>query len=161
MSKKEKISRKDFLSIASVAIGGVIGAAIGIPAVSYVLSPALKDEEAIDLIPLGSASKVEIGLPTLFKAKIQHKAGWIDNEQEVSFYVYTENNRDYIAISNVCTHLGCRVRWVEDDETFACPCHNASFSKEGEVISGPPPRALDRFQVVVENGQLFVTGETL
>lgn len=155
---EEKASRRDFLGIATFAIGGLISAVVGIPAVAYIVGPALKKEDTQNWIPLGAASKVEIGVPTLFKTKIQQQAGWIMNEQELSFYVFTENGRDYVAMSNICTHLGCRVRWVEDGELFFCPCHNAAFDKSGEVAEGPPPRPLDRYSVKVEDGQLYVLG---
>lgn len=152
------VSRKGFFEIAIFSIGGVIGLAMGIPAVAYVLGPALKRTTEQNWIPLGTASKVEIGTPTLFKATIEQKAGWITNQQELTFYILTENGRDFIAMSNICTHLGCRVRWVEDETQFFCPCHNAVFDKEGEVVSGPPPAPLTRFDVKVENDQLFVRG---
>jgi len=155
---KKEVKRKDFLSLAILAIGGVISFAIGIPAVAYILGPALKKANEQNWIPLGSVSKVELGVPTLFKAKVEQKAGWITNEQELTFYVLTDNGRDFIAMSNVCTHLGCRVRWVEDQDQFFCPCHNAAFDKQGEVASGPPPKPLDKFEVKVENDQLFVLG---
>jgi Rieske Fe-S protein len=80
------------------------------------------------------------------------------NEEEISIYVLTDDGREFIAMSNVCTHLGCRVRWISDQQLFFCPCHNASFDVEGVVLSGPPPRPLDRFEVKAEDGQLFVLG---
>jgi len=156
--KNPEVSRKDFLGIATFSIGGLISAIVGIPAISYIIGPALKQEKAQNWIPLGAVSKVEINVPTLFKTKITQKAGWIVNERELSFYVLTNNGREFTAMSNVCTHLGCRVRWVSDEETFFCPCHNAQFTKDGEVASGPPPRALDRYEVKVEDDQLFVLG---
>ncbi len=156
--EKKDVNRKDFLSMAILAIGGVISFAIGIPAVAYILGPALRKATEQNWIPLGAVSKVEVGVPTLFKAKIEQKAGWITNEQELTFYVLTDNGRDFVAMSNVCTHLGCRVRWVEDQEQFFCPCHNAAFDKQGDVVSGPPPKPLDKFEVKVENDQLFVLG---
>ncbi|MEJ2512709.1 MAG: ubiquinol-cytochrome c reductase iron-sulfur subunit [Anaerolineales bacterium] len=155
---KKEVGRKDFLSLAIYAIGGVISFAIGIPAVAYILGPALKKADQQNWIPLGSSSKVEVGVPTLFKAKIEQKAGWITNEQELTFYVITDNGRDFVAMSNVCTHLGCRVRWVDNQGQFFCPCHNAVFDKEGQVVAGPPPKPLNRFEVKVENDQLFVLG---
>jgi Rieske Fe-S protein len=115
-------------------------------------------EQGQEWIRLGSASKVELGVPTLFKARIQRKTGWIVNEEELAIYVRTDNGRDFVAMSNVCTHLGCRVRWISDDDQFFCPCHNAVFDSEGGVVAGPPPRALDRYEVKVEDGQLFVLG---
>jgi len=136
----------------------VISLGIGIPAIAYIIGPALKREERQEKIRLGAASKVEIGVPTLFKTKIEHQTGWITNETELSFYVITENGRDFAAMSNVCTHLGCRVRWNADQEQFFCPCHNAVFDKDGNVVDGPPPRPLDRYEINVEDDQLYVIG---
>lgn len=58
------------------------------------------------------------------------------------------------ALSTVCTHLGCRVRW--EGEKFLCPCHNAAFDKNGNVVSGPPPRPLDRYDVEVVDGSVYL-----
>ncbi len=94
--------------------------------------------------------------PYLFKANIERTTGWIVNQEELSAYVLTDDGRNYIAMSNICSHLGCRVRWIADQDGFFCPCHNAVFNKEGQVVSGPPPRPLDRFEVKVEDDQLFL-----
>jgi Rieske Fe-S protein len=136
----------------------LIGVALGIPAIAYIVGPALAREETKNWITLGSTNKVELGTPTLFKTKIQRETGWIVNEEELTVYVLTENGRDFAAMSNICTHLGCRVRWIDDRGEFFCPCHNAVFDKDGNVVSGPPPRPLDRFETKVEDGQLFILG---
>lgn len=156
--KAENLNRKEFLSTATFTLGGLIGLGLGIPAIIYVIGPALQVQEEQNWIRLGSVSKVELGNPTLFKATIERKTGWIVNQEEISFYVLTDNGREYIAMSNICTHLGCRVRWIEDQGEFFCPCHNGIFAKDGSVVSGPPPRPLDRFDVKVEDDQLYVLG---
>lgn len=158
MSNEERVGRRDFLKFAIMGMGGLISTIMAIPAVAFLIGPALKKVEDQNWIAVGTVSKVEIGTPTLFKAKIQRQAGWILDEQELSFYILTNDGRDFVAMSNICTHLGCRVRWVSSEETFFCPCHNAAFDKEGAVASGPPPRALDRYEVKVEDNQLFVLG---
>lgn len=158
MSKENKINRRDFLGVATWAIGGLISAGMGIPAIAYIIGPALHDDKTQDWIRLGSTSKVELGTPSLFKARIERRAGWIVEEEKLSIYVLTGNGRDFIAMSNVCTHLGCRVRWISGREQFYCPCHDGIFDKEGNVVSGPPPRPLDRYEVKVENDQLFILG---
>jgi menaquinol-cytochrome c reductase iron-sulfur subunit len=154
----ETIDRREFLGTATVAIGGFISLGIGVPAVVYVVSPALQDSAEQDWIQLGSVSKVEIDTPTLFKTTIERQTGWIISQQEVSVYVLTDNGRDFVAMSNICTHLGCRVRWIADQRQFFCPCHNAAFDEAGNVVNGPPPRPLDRYEVKVENDQLYIKG---
>jgi len=158
MTEEKELSRRSFSSLAVWAIGGLISAGVGIPAIAYIIGPALQRAEAQNWIRLGSTAKVELGIPTLFKAKIQRKTGWIANEEELSVYVRTDDGRDFKAMSNICTHLGCRVRWVADREEFFCPCHNGVFDKDGNVVSGPPPRPLNRYEVRVEDGQLSILG---
>jgi menaquinol-cytochrome c reductase iron-sulfur subunit len=154
-SEKTNVSRRDFMKTAIVGIGGVIGAAIGLPAIAYVVGPALQQNTS-EWIRLGSAAKVELNMPTLFKTTIEKQTGWINAQEEFSVYVLTTNGQEFVVMSNVCTHLGCRVRWIPEQDGFFCPCHNGVFSKDGNVVSGPPPRALDRFEVKVEDGTLFV-----
>ncbi len=152
------VSRREFLRTITWAIGALLGAGLGIPAIAYIIGPALQGQKVEQWIPLGSASKVELGTPTLFRADIERSAGWITNTEELSVYILTENGRDFMAMSNVCTHLGCRVRWIPDQSEFFCPCHNGVYSKDGSVVSGPPPTPLDQFQVKVEDDRLFILG---
>ena len=158
MNGSSIMSRRKFMRSAIAAIGGFIGAAMAIPAIAYIVGPAVQRNQQQEWIRLGSASKVEIGTPTLFKTKIEKQTGWIINETELTFYVITEDGRNYVAMSNICTHLGCRVRWISDENQFFCPCHNAIFDEDGNVMTGPPPRPLDRYEVKVEEDQLFILG---
>lgn len=50
----------------------------------------------------------------------------------------------FYAISSVCTHLGCNVRYIAG-EGFACPCHGSKFDLNGQVVKGPAPRPLAWF----------------
>ena len=71
-------------------------------------------------------------------------------------YVYSEDGRNFTAMSNVCTHLGCRVRWIAESQQFFCPCHNGIYDKQGNVLSGPPPRPLDRYELNIKDNDLYV-----
>jgi menaquinol-cytochrome c reductase iron-sulfur subunit len=158
MGEEPRVSRRDFLAAATWAIGVLMGAGIGLPAIAYIVGPALQEEQSAEWIRLGSTSKVELGIPTLFKVRIERQTGWIVNEEEISVYVLTENGRDFIAMSNICTHLGCRVRWIDEQNRFFCPCHNGIFDKEGQIVSGPIPRPLDQYEVKIEDERLFMRG---
>lgn len=47
--------------------------------------------------------------------------------------------------SAVCTHLGCLVKWLPNEEVFLCPCHAGRFDANGVNISGPPPSPLQAY----------------
>ncbi len=61
------------------------------------------------------------------------------------------------AFSAVCTHLTCTVRYEGDTSTLLCPCHNGRFDLAGNVISGPPPRPLEAYEVEVSGPDIFVS----
>jgi len=64
------------------------------------------------------------------------------------------------ALSTVCPHLGCIVRWVPESQHLACPCHRASFDLEGNVREGPPPRPLTAYAVTVHGERVIVRRRT-
>jgi Rieske Fe-S protein len=59
------------------------------------------------------------------------------------------------AFSAICTHLDCTVQFKADTAQVWCACHNGLYDLAGNVVSGPPPRPLERFAVNVrgEPGQ--------
>jgi menaquinol-cytochrome c reductase iron-sulfur subunit len=155
MEKHEDISRRDAMKTAISLIGGLIGAALGIPAIAYLIGPSLKTNQ-VNWVRVGPLSGIELGTPTLFKPKVARQNGWITEEEEIAVYVLTENGREFLAMSNICTHLGCRARWIPEQGQFFCPCHNGVYDKYGYVISGPPPRPLDEFETKIEDDNLFI-----
>ena len=73
---------------------------------------------------------------------------------------------DFLALSSICPHLGCRVHWEGPKRRFFCPCHNGVFDPTGRPVSGPPADAdqeLSRYELKVEGPLLFlgVTTATL
>ena len=75
-----------------------------------------------------------------------------DNE----FYLVRLEDGGFLALHRKCTHLGCSVPWLPDEERFACPCHASAFDMRGAVLSSPAPRPLDLFAVAIRNGQVLV-----
>ena len=61
-----------------------------------------------------------------------------------------------LAIGTVCSHLGCAVFYRSKKKMFDCPCHQGVFDGEGNPVSGPPERPLDRYPVTVSEGKVFV-----
>ena len=75
----------------------------------------------------------------------------------------TEVNGEIVALSEKCTHLGCRVPFCESSGLFECPCHGSVFNRAGDYVSGPSPRGMDRFPTEVgDDGFLYInTGERI
>jgi len=72
-----------------------------------------------------------------------------------SIIIHTKD-KGYIALSRVCTHLGCLVNYDKARQIFICPCHAGTFDLEGNVISGPPPIPLPRYAVKVADGNIVI-----
>jgi cytochrome b6-f complex iron-sulfur subunit len=72
------------------------------------------------------------------------------------FWLSTVPNEGFVALYQVCTHLGCLPKWVPVNNRFECPCHGSKYQKDGHYIEGPAPRSLDRFKTVIT----FTDGST-
>ena len=49
-----------------------------------------------------------------------------------------DTGNTFVAFSNSCPHLGCKVHWEAQRERFFCPCHQGVFDADGIARSGPP-----------------------
>jgi cytochrome b6-f complex iron-sulfur subunit len=52
-----------------------------------------------------------------------------------------------IALSTICTHLGCIPNWLAGENKFKCPCHGSGYYITGINFEGPTPRPLERFAI--------------
>ncbi len=57
------------------------------------------------------------------------------------------------AVSRTCTHLGCRVNFLEDKRIIECPCHQSRFTPEGKLIRGPAKKNLPVFPVKLQTNE--------
>ncbi|XOF35146.1 MAG: ubiquinol-cytochrome c reductase iron-sulfur subunit [Candidatus Electrothrix sp. YB6] len=68
---------------------------------------------------------------------------------EHDFILFARSDKAW-AVSRTCTHLGCRVNFLEDRQLIECPCHQSRFTEEGRLINGPAGKDLPVFPVEVE-----------
>lgn len=66
------------------------------------------------------------------------------------------NTSELVALSSLCPHKGCVVKWDKDEQNLACPCHDSFFEINGSVIKGPANQPLDVYQVKEEGGTILV-----
>lgn len=74
--------------------------------------------------------------------------------------IVRDSDGDLHALSAVCTHLGCLVKWNTEDQYVECPCHDAAFALSGEVLAGPAPEPLPKITVGVEDGMIRLEAES-
>jgi Rieske Fe-S protein len=158
MADSHEVQRRDFVNIVLAGLGSVIGLIIGIPAIAYLISPAVKVQEEEAWISLGPLEAYPLDEPTLFSYTRTKVNGWEKTVNSYGAYVWRsgEGEEDIKVYSNMCTHLSCRVTWQEDRNIYFCPCHDGRFNKEGEIVAGPPPKPLYEFEYKVEEGELSI-----
>lgn len=133
--------RRKFLGI---CVGGLVAAgaaAAAWPVVGF-LSPKSGDDAAAKVtIPEKDIPEGE--------AKFFEYAG-------SSAVIVRKRGGGLVALSAICTHLGCIVQWQKERQEFLCPCHAGLFTAEGVVLSGPPPKPLPPIPFTVADGVVTV-----
>lgn len=140
--------RRSFLNwLLAGAIISLVGATL-YPIARYLYPRKVKAGQA-DWLEVASLSELPVGGGKL--VKYGREPVWVIHPSE----------GDYRALSAVCTHLGCIIKWnVEYPEGhrghFYCYCHAGVFDSLGNVLSGPPPKPLPSYQVRVSGGKVHV-----
>jgi menaquinol-cytochrome c reductase iron-sulfur subunit len=132
----------------------VIGMGVAAVGVSpLVLAGCARSEPVEVTVPLDVAS-LPVDEPTLVAFDVPRADGstgkgsaWFLRQLDDSLVVYDPR----------CTHQGCAYAWEDGDTVFACVCHKAAFDRDGNVLYGPPPRALDRFPATVTGSTIVLT----
>lgn len=78
---------------------------------------------------------------------------------KVEGVVVNRGGGDFLALSAVCTHLGCILQLDAAASRLDCPCHRAAFGLDGVVLHHEQPRPLrplPRIPVRVRDGQVEV-----
>jgi Rieske Fe-S protein len=157
MAGSKHISRRDFITMVTAGVGAFITAAVGLPAIAYLIEPALQSGSSKDAwVPLGKLDSFEVGKPALATFTRSKVNGWEKSVNSYGAFVLRKSETEVVVLSNVCTHLSCRVNWESDKQQYVCPCHDAHFNIDGKVVAGPPPRPLDVYQTKVDNGILSI-----
>ncbi len=152
---ESKTGRRTFHLSFIYGLWGLITAALSVPAVAYLLFPPKRREdtgfvEAADLAQLALKQPEEV---VFRRNKVD---GWKISSEKDTAWVVRLSESEVVAFAPQCTHLGCAYHWDERRDHFVCPCHTSAFSIDGRVLTGPAPRALDRYETKVEGGKLLL-----
>ena len=133
--------RRTFLGICLAGLGALAAAAVGWPVFRYVAPGSSREAAGKDVIPEKEIAEGE--------AKFFEYAG-------SSAVLVRKKDGNLVALSAVCTHLGCIVQWQKDKQDFLCPCHAGHYSADGIVTAGPPPKPLPKIPFSVAGGNITV-----
>lgn len=133
----------------------IVASAVFGPIVGFIGSP-LKRRAKTKWVPILDESELPEGLVREVKFTVQVQDGYHVVDRAYTLYLRRKDG-EVAAIDPSCTHLGCRVRYQDDKQRFFCPCHGGVFDQEGNVVSGPPPKPLERHNVKVEAGKIWVS----
>jgi menaquinol-cytochrome c reductase iron-sulfur subunit len=154
----DAIPRRDFLGLATVALGGLIAMVLAIPGAAYILSPLRRKARAGALHTLTGLNELEVGVPKSFAIIEERQDSWVKYPREPVGSVWLirqppGSHPPVLAFQSECPHLGCAVNLKADRSGFLCPCHTSAFTLEGAATNQVPPRPMDRLEVEVSSDE--------
>lgn len=149
----EAIDRRRFLARVCMGCGALCGAALAIPAVSFVLAPLFRDSPDL-WRRLGKVDSFKVGETVQVMFVDPSPLPWAGVTARSAAWLRRSSADEFIAFAVNCSHLGCPVRWHQDASLFMCPCHGGVYYADGQVAAGPPPRPLSRYPVRVQDGEV-------
>ncbi len=141
---EKKITRRKFLNY---ILGGGVSALMATAAYSlfrYITPPEGTETAGSSVV---AAKKGDLALNSGKIFKFGDKPGILINTA----------GGELVAFNAVCTHLNCTVQYDPQARYIWCACHNGRFDLAGKVISGPPPRPLERYKVNTRGDDIIVS----
>jgi menaquinol-cytochrome c reductase iron-sulfur subunit len=148
-------TRRAFHLAAIYILGALIGLALAIPTLLYLLVPPRPRKQS-RWLDAGDISQLTPGSPIEMNFQESRLDGWKLVTAKKSAWVVKEPNNQIVAFGPQCTHLGCAYHWEASSNKFMCPCHGSYFALDGKVLEGPAPRPLDRYVTKIENSRLQI-----
>ena len=142
-------SRRDFLKAGILAASGIIAATAAWPLARLALHktppvpPVFVDAVMLSDMPEVGVRRVDLSLA---------KGG----RPDARVFIKRTLDGNIIALSAVCSHLGCIVNYDRLKDQFVCPCHGGRYDGNGKNISGPPPAPLTRLPVRIVGAYIQV-----
>ena len=142
---EEDVTRREFARYLVAGAGVMAAGNLGLAAWTQLRSINAGEPRA--LLPLAD---VEVGSTHLFRYPT-------DDDPAILLRLA---DREVVAFSQKCTHLGCVVYYQPEEQRWHCPCHEGNFdTRTGSVLSGPPTRPLGRIDVEIrDDGQIWALG---
>jgi Rieske Fe-S protein len=158
MTAEEGISRRGALVKLGVFLNGIVGVALAVPIVSYLMSPVIRGKKIgyESWLSLGRLEQFPPGQTRLATYKNPVVNPWDGKTGDIACWVRNVDDQKFQVFAINCAHLGCPVRWFPQSSLFMCPCHGGAYYQDGSRASGPPERGLFQYHYKIEDGKLLI-----
>jgi Rieske Fe-S protein len=150
------VSRRWLLLSVGAFFNAVVGAAVAVPVVKYLLSPVKSDDAYKSWVSLGSLDTFPVGETRLAKFTNPVSREWDGETDRIPCWVRRISEKEFQVFAINCAHLGCPVRWFPQSGLFMCPCHGGAYYADGSRASGPPERGLFTYDTKIVHGALQI-----
>jgi len=150
------VSRRWLLLTVGAFFNALVGAAVAIPVVKYLLSPIKSDDAYKSWVSLGSVDTFPVGETRLAKFTNPVGLAWDGETDRVACWVRRISEKEFQVFAINCAHLGCPVRWFPQSGLFMCPCHGGAYYADGSRASGPPERGLFTYDTKIVDGAIQI-----
>lgn len=149
-------NRRGFHAAIIYGLWAVISGALALPAAIYLMAPPKSKKNKSSWIEAGDIAQLKPGVPEEFIFRRNRLDGWKLTSEKSTAWVIKKTEGEIVAFTPQCTHLGCAYSYDEKNREFLCPCHTSTFGLDGKVLTGPAPRALDRYTVKIAGTKLML-----
>jgi Rieske Fe-S protein len=150
------VSRRWLLLKVGALFNAVVGVAVAVPVVKYLLSPVKSDDAYKSWVSLGSLDTFPVGETRLAKFTNPGSRAWDGETDRVACWVRRVSEKGFQVFAINCAHLGCPVRWFPQSGLFMCPCHGGAYYADGSRASGPPERGLFTYDTKIVDGAIQI-----
>ena len=93
------------------------------------------------------ASKFFSGEDLKELSELATNEGKIVKYRDEKLAIFKDDSGAVHALSPICTHVGCEVKWNNAEQSWDCPCHGTRYSYDGRVMTGPAIKDLAKINV--------------
>lgn len=81
------------------------------------------------------------------RSELNINEGRVVNYNGKTAAIYKDDKGILHAVDPLCTHIKCTVSWNKAEKSWDCPCHGSRFSMNGEVLTGPAQKNLEKINL--------------
>lgn len=155
--KRREMSRRQFLNYTLGGTGAFLISLPLIPNLRFAVDALLQPKQSAEFVKVAKVEDITQE-PQDFRFQVHQVDGWYESDQELVAWIARDEKGTIFALSPICKHLGCTIRWNTEENhpnEYFCPCHGARYTPKGRqlAVSRLP---LDEYEVEIRDGWVYL-----